>query len=317
MKFSEFISESANLMNTNVNKKNLNKDNMNNAWNGDFDCTAYKLKSLKGCPQVIFGTFSCAMNFLKTLRFGPREVVGEYSKYDCSGNMLTNLLHMPKIIGNNCYVSDNHLTSLKGCPKRMPKDFRCQNNALKTLIDGPEYVGRNFDCSDNKLTSLEGAPKEVGGSFDCGDNLLTQLSHIPEKIKGNFTCSGNKLTSLVGGPTHVKDSYLCSFNPITSLEGIARFIGHNLLMFHCDEITTLKDIHEHIDYIGNIINLNTKNIKSNVLGLLLIDGLKAVVNESGEKWADIVNRYIGKGRKGMIDCQNELIEAGLEEYAQL
>jgi hypothetical protein len=32
---------------------------------------------------------------------------------------------------------------------------------------------------------------------------------------------------------------------------------------------------------------------------------------------EIVNKHLGKGRAGMLQAQEELIEAGLEEFAQL
>jgi len=55
-------------------------------------------------------------------------------------------------------------------------------------------------------------------------------------------------------------------------------------------------------------------IKSSVLGLVKIKGLTEVmfVNKKLEK---IMNKYLPLG--DIFDCQEELIEAGLEEFAEL
>jgi hypothetical protein len=57
-------------------------------------------------------------------------------------------------------------------------------------------------------------------------------------------------------------------------------------------------------------------IKSHVLGLMLIDGLKTIRLDN-KQVEEILNRHLGKGRAGMLMAQEELIEAGLEEFAQL
>lgn len=57
-------------------------------------------------------------------------------------------------------------------------------------------------------------------------------------------------------------------------------------------------------------------ITSHVLGLMLIDGLQRVA--LGNKRVEtILNSHLGKGRVGMLLVQEELIDAGLEEFAQL
>jgi hypothetical protein len=55
-----------------------------------------------------------------------------------------------------------------------------------------------------------------------------------------------------------------------------------------------------------------------VLGLLLIDGLKAAFFSQG--WNDelqtIINKHLA-GERDVFACQEELIENGLEDFAQL
>ena len=153
-------------------------------------------------------------------------------------------------------------------------------------------VGGEFWCSRNQLTSLEGAPSQVGGDFWCSYNQLTSLEGDPSQVGGYFDCPGNKLTSLEGAPSQVGGDFDCSNNKLTSLVGIHKIIKS------C-----------------NGIHLSKNPIKEGGLGLLLIKDLEYI-------WADqpaleIIRKYLGKGKRGMIDCQTELIKAGYKEYAKL
>ena len=111
---------------------------------------------------------------------------------------------------------------------------------------------------------------------------------------GNFSCASNELTSLEGAPSHVGGDFYCAFN----------------------ELTSLKDVHKHIAEIKGIFYAIDNPIKSHVLGLLLIKGLR-VAQLDNTQVAEILNKHLGKGRVGMLMAQEELIEAGLEEFAQL
>lgn len=164
----------------------------------------------------------------------------------------------------------------------------------------PEMVYTKWDgkfvCSNKKLTSLEGAPKTIDGDFWCNNNHLTSLKGAPERVTGGFDCSSNRLTSLEGAPKKIGSYFFCDNNNLTSLQNIHKMITEINGDFYCHK----------------------NKITSHVLGLLLIPGIKNIVASVDEfSWVKILNRYLGKGRKGMLDCQNELIEAGLEEYAQL
>lgn len=105
--------------------------------------------------------------------------------------------------------------------------------------------------------------------------------------------------------------------PLTGLKYL--YLGPNKGM-------SLKGIEK---VMPNLESLNLGKIddpvKSHVLGLLLINSLNFIEtvtnsapNETG--WIAILNKYLSKDRKDrkiLIDCQNELIDAGFEEYAQL
>jgi hypothetical protein len=59
-------------------------------------------------------------------------------------------------------------------------------------------------------------------------------------------------------------------------------------------------------------------ITSHILGLLLIEGCEEFYMDRYPV-RDIINKYLPnkEGRKGLMKCKAELVDAGYEEYAQL
>ena len=166
---------------------------------------------------------------------------------------------------------------------------------MKSVADlNIEYSAGDFNCSDTWLKSLKGAPSHVGGDFYCSHNKLTSLTGAPSHVGNDFSCASNELTSLEGAPSHVGGGFYC----------------------HSNKLTSLKDVHKHIAEIKGEFCALDNPIKSHVLGLLLIKGVTRVYLDN-EQVAKILNRHLGKGRAGMLMAQEELIEAGLEVFAQL
>lgn len=87
------------------------------------------------------------------------------------------------VVNGGFWCSNNQLTSLQGCPKRVGGGFWCGENQLTSLAGAPQSVGGDFSCSNNQLTSLDGAPQSVGGSFWCSSNQLTSLHGAPKSAK--------------------------------------------------------------------------------------------------------------------------------------
>ena len=125
-------------------------------------------------------------------------------------------------------------------------------------------------------------------------SILSVMGKQPMHFNGHFSCSIKKLTSLKGAPSSVSGYFSCYNNKLTSLHNIHKQI---------------KKIYRYANFIRN-------PIKSHVLGLLLIKGVTEVKLDN-KQVEEILNRYLGKGRAGMLMAQEELIEAGLEEFAQL
>jgi len=154
----------------------------------------------------------------------------------------------------------------------------------------------NFSCSYNQLTSLEFCPKEVSGNFYCSDNKLTSLEFCPKEVGGSFGCFNNQLTSLEFCPEKVGGYFSCSYNKITSL----------------------ADIHKRLKKMNGTFFADDNPIKSNVIGLMLVAGCKEVVldNKEVEK---IMNKHLKSpfGHLRLLECQEDLLSAGFEEWAEL
>ena len=103
-------------------------------------------------------------------------------------------------------------------------------------------------------------------------------------------------------------------NNLSTLEGISPRVGHNLWAAR-NNLTSLHNIHKHLKYVGISIGFKHNPIKSHVLGLLLIDGLQKIFLDNKEV-EDIINKHLKNGRD-IFACQEELIEAGFDEFANL
>jgi hypothetical protein len=193
--------------------------------------------------------------------------------------------------------------------------FETEERSISSFY-GPQpdpYHG-SFMLDNLKMTSLVGSPEKIDGTMSCSNNLLRSLKGGPVEVAGKFNCYNNELTSLEGGPKLVGGSFNCEYNQITSLEGVARIISG---VFYCsgNNLTSLKGIHKQIKYIGVFADFQHNPIRSHVLGLLKINGLEGVFFDDSQL-AKIITKYL-KGDRDIFACQEELIEAGFEEFAQL
>jgi hypothetical protein len=172
-------------------------------------------------------------------------------------------------------------------------------NSVKVVFTQRDHTEEYCSYSNAKLTSLEGSPKHVSD---------------------DFTCYSNNLKSLKGGPEYVGSDFYCFDNVITSLEDAPSYIGGEFLC-HNNNLTSLHNIHKQIKHIGQVADFQQNPIKSCVLGLLLIEGLKQVLIDDNSGMADepihdIINRHL-EGDRDVFACQEDLINAGYEDYAKL
>jgi hypothetical protein len=72
--------------------------------------------------------------------------------------------------------------------------------------------------------------------------------------------------------------------------------------------------------MNGVLSIYGTDITSHILGVFFIKGCKRIMASDKcdfGKAAEIVNRHISKGRVGLLPCQQELIEAGLADFAQI
>ena len=229
------------------------------------------------------------------------------------------------------YCSGNNLDSLQGCPSIINGDFSCDSNRLTSLEFAPQYVSGAYSIDRNSITSLEGIPKFIFKEFDCSLNALSNLTGGPVWVSGNYNTGNNSLTSLVGAPDAVGNFY-CANNRLSNFEGLPTKIVGQLNMSG-NKITSLQGIHKHFKngFIAGDIYIDVMH--SHILGLILIPGLTEVnlglinVNVTNThsstifcfqmfRAIEIINNHL-EGDRDVIDCQQDLINAGFKALAQL
>ncbi|MGI0076579.1 MAG: hypothetical protein ACREAU_04130 [Nitrosopumilaceae archaeon] len=140
------------------------------------------------------------------------------------------------------------------------------------------------------------------GSFDASLNELTSLKGAPHTVRGFFNVHNNKLSSLEYAPKVVGDSFACH--------------GNSHMLFH-NAHKYIKDLH-----IGGTLFIGSE-IVSHILGIMRIGSMGELkvfdfgINKNLDHAVKIINTHLGSGRRNIHDCQEELIEAGLGEYAKL
>ena len=153
------------------------------------------------------------------------------------------------------------------------------------------------------------------GKKISGKIFTAEMSGKP--WKGNFVHFDSDLTSLAGAPSSVGGDFFCYNNNLTSLEGAPSSIGGDI---YCNDnkLTSLHDIHKIIKKMNGEFWVEGNPITSCVLGVLLIEGCIGLVIDN-KKVQHIVNKYLPntRGFSAVIECQSELLDASLDEYAKL
>jgi len=161
-----------------------------------------------------------------------------------------------------------------------------KENKLKDIIITDE------DLVNGKLTKQY---PDIKVNFSCSHTKITSLEFAPQYVGGYFSCFGTKITTLEFAPQYVGGSFGCSDTKITSLKGIGK---------------------DYLKEVKGIIYLNDcHELKSNMLGLLLVKGLQRIYFDNNEI-EEIFNRHL-QGERDILDAQEELITEGFKEYAKL
>ena len=171
---------------------------------------------------------------------------------------------------------------------------------LKTNVEEIKYpIGKV-----NKLSTFAGALGVAGVSRE---GKLNSLKNMPESSM--FVHLSNQSITKIDHPIRASIDVILTHNLITSLKDIHRFVS-------CPSI-----------------DLCFNPVKSAILGLLLIPEINVIrthdfflnkhIPEKTEeiktfhRALSIVAKYVGKGRTGLIDAQEELIDNDLDDFAEV
>lgn len=99
----------------------------------------------------------------------------------------------------------------------------------------------------------------------------------------------------------------------------------NTINLNCSSILSLKDIHKKIEC--EVLNLDRiVNIEKDMLGLLLVRAKEIVMhitlsdyrdNSDTIKVIEIINKHLETNNRDVLECQQELIDAGFKHFAKL
>jgi len=220
------------------------------------------------------------------------------------------------------------------------------NPNLESLKGSPEEVTGKFSCAMNrKITSLEFGPKKVGGLYNIRQCSLRDLKHSPKEVGGNFNAFGNGLTSLIGAPRHIGKDFAVYYNNLETLEGIPETVGGTLnisknkikkldhfpskvggaIDLERNKFTSVKDI---VDVLPKVIhgtlNLSGNPFKGGLMSMFTVkcENIIFYIDSKFERLkqaSEIIYSHLSSGddEKSIFDVQQELIDASLEEFAEV
>ena len=215
------------------------------------------------------------------------------------------------------YLKGRDVTSWEGCPRRINGFLNANNSKFKSWENAPEWADSVFLNLSN-IKSLNGIPQSK--SYSLTDGKIKNLVGLPDKLEYLSIFSFDGLESMKGANT-IEANLRISFCPNLNFgDHLELVVGGNVTINKCARITNLKDIHKTFKRIDGSLSFIETPVKSHALGILKIEGLKSVFVDSSEskfeKAIEIISKYVGS-KGDILDCQSDLIDADLEEYAQL
>lgn len=214
---------------------------------------------------------------------------------------------------NSKMVSDGHLT--------IKFDKVTVSTGVTFGIGGLGSFGIS-DFHSLAVIDLKGMPKYFsGGAFNVGENeTIETLIGGPEVVSGNYWIHDcPKLKSLNGMAKKIKGTLNIENIPISSLDYMpSEFVG-DLKLGSLPNFKSLIGIEEILSNFNGIMYSDFSNINTGGLGLLLIPHLQIIMPATTTtlpKPFEIIQNHFGK-ENAVFECQEKLIEAGFEEFAQL
>ncbi len=166
------------------------------------------------------------------------------------------------------------------------------NNDLSVDVDQDVSI-----AYDGNLTHLPVQFNTVKAHFSIKHTAITSLRGAPRKVYGEFECSYNKLTTLEFIPTWM-ENMICYENHFTTYKHVRNTVQS------CVEVSLPQ-----YPVPGTMYWILVPKIE--VISILTMGGQFDAMNNI----MDILNRHIHT--KDILACQEELIDAGLGQWAKL
>lgn len=265
------------------------------------------------------------------------EIVKKDSNIECLEDAQITLTNFCR---HDFTCGDLGLTTLKGSPVEVLGDFNCYNNNLRNLHHSPRFVGGDFNCFGNiGLTSFIGCPEKINkNAFLTGKNI-TELDALPNKIGESCYLYSTSLLSLRNISKFFKGGYIrdCLYIPPTIISNIlgtilipelkSLYVGQQLFDQAVPTLVYSQLTPPTNPEAGDIWLNTSSGIKHMYTGFswtiiqapsnLHPEIANIQSNNLQLRYAvDIINKHLKTGRN-IIDCQRELIKAGLKEFAKL
>ena len=194
---------------------------------------------------------------------------------------------------------------------------------LSTVDDGSFHI-----IIEDDLTLIARGSPIVFYPYDLINyNDNPEYKVLPVQFKrcnGSFRINSCRLVSLIGCPIGVEGEFTAFGNPaLTSLEGCPKRASS--FDFGETNIKSFKGINKLVDYTAKFFI--PEDYSAGLLSFVLVKGLKQVKARSKTSEVvtedkplinalDILNKHLVGGRD-VIDLQQELIDSGLKQFANL
>jgi len=221
-------------------------------------------------------------------------------------------------------VAPNQIISLE-------MDHFTKSEVTHLLKDGHlafKFSGTLFQLAlhGEEFTSLKGCPPSVT-NFIVDNTNITNLEGCPQQASIINLANNEKLTSLKGLPSTLQTSQpkLASGLTITNCPQIKSFEGmpsniQGSLNISYNGFTSLANLHKHVKKMKGSITIDDQ-ITSSILSVMLIDGVTKINLSSDDRGplytaVQIINRHLQMSDPDPMDCKDELVQAGLQQFAR-
>jgi hypothetical protein len=176
---------------------------------------------------------------------------------------------------------------------RLEELFESKQWDRQDLVGYDEYLdsfsNENYESNSSEEWNQNGSTWRTYNANGAG---ITSMKGVARIINGKFRVGNNLLTSFEFAPEIVRGQVVISENKFKDLHNIHKYFKEIDWELYA----------EHMDLDGPM------------LGLLKIRKLRRVIIDDMEI-GDIINKYLPEG--DILECQEELINAGYEAQAKL